>query len=85
MDRPELLQPGKPVQLTIDMRSIGHTIASGHRLRLDVTSSSFPRLERNLNTGGRNWDESHGIVATNTLHHGAGSPSFLQVHVLSGR
>ena len=84
IDRPTLLEPGKPVRLTIDMRSIGHTIVSGHRLRLHVTSSSFPRLERNLNTGGRNWDESRGTVATNTLHYGTDAPSFLEMRVLAG-
>ena len=47
-----------------------------------MTSSSFPRLERNLNTGGRNFDEAVGIVAVNSVHHGGGTPSYLELSAL---
>ena len=56
---------------TIRVEDVHATVRKGHRLRLDVTSSSFPRLERNLNTGGRNFDETAMVVATNRVHHGA--------------
>ncbi|MEQ1517388.1 MAG: CocE/NonD family hydrolase, partial [Usitatibacteraceae bacterium] len=82
INRPELLQPGNPVDLQVDVRSIAYTIPQGHRLRLHVTSSSFPRLERNLNTGGRNFDESVGIVATNRVYHGPGQVSFIRLPIL---
>jgi predicted acyl esterase len=70
------------VELTVDMRSIAYTIPKGHQLRLDVTSSSFPRLERNLNTGGRNFDESVGVVAINRVFHGKSEASYLELSVL---
>jgi putative CocE/NonD family hydrolase len=82
IDRLALLEPGRPVELSIDMRAIGHTLTAGHRLRLDITSSSFPRLERNLNTGGNNFDESLGVVAINGVHHGGDAHSYLELHAL---
>ena len=82
IDRPSLLQPGQPVELTIDMRSIAYLVPKGHRLRLHVTSSSFPRLERNLNTGGRNYDETVGVVAINRVHHDKLLSSFVELPVL---
>ena len=42
---------------------------AGHRIRIEVRSSNFPRFDRNLNTGGKNWDETKGIVARNAVHH----------------
>ncbi|MCR9083054.1 MAG: acylase, partial [Cyclobacteriaceae bacterium] len=42
----------------------------GHRIRIEVTSSNFPRFDRNMNTGGNNYDETEGVVATNSIHHG---------------
>ncbi|WP_425600279.1 CocE/NonD family hydrolase C-terminal non-catalytic domain-containing protein [Lysobacter arenosi] len=55
----------------------------GHRIRLDVTSSSFPRLERNLNTGGLNFDESVPARALNRVHVGGESGSYLELPVLA--
>lgn len=82
IERPLLLEPGKRVNLMIDMRSIAYFVPKGHRLRLHVTSSSFPRLERNLNTGGRNYDESAGVIAVNRVYHDRQAPSYLELSVL---
>jgi putative CocE/NonD family hydrolase len=82
MARPTLLQPDVPVTLTIDMRSIAWRVAAGHRLRLDVTSSSFPRLERNLNTGGDNARETRIVVARNRVLHGGATPSYVELALL---
>lgn len=79
---PRLLTPGEIVVLDIDMRAIAWRLPAGHRLRLDIAGSSFPRLERNLHTGGSNADESAGIVASNRVHHGASHPSYLELFVL---
>jgi putative CocE/NonD family hydrolase len=80
--KPKLLQPGQPVTLSIDMRSIAWRVAAGHRLRLDVTSSSFPRLERNLNTGGDNARETRIVVARNRVLHGGSTPSYVELALL---
>ena len=54
----------------------------GHALRIEVSSSNFPRFTRNLNTGGNNYDETEGVVANNQVHHTAEYPSLdLQVHI----
>jgi len=42
----------------------------GHRIRIEVSSSNFPRFDRNMNTGGNTYDETKGIVANNSIHHG---------------
>jgi putative CocE/NonD family hydrolase len=54
----------------------------GHRIRVEISSSSFPRFERNLNTGGKNYDETKGIVAHNVVHHSAQYPSSLTITVV---
>lgn len=82
IDRPAPLVPLRPTRLSIDMRSIAYFLPKGHRLRLHVTSSSFPRLERNLNTGGRNYDETIGVVARNAVHHGGDLASFVELPVV---
>jgi hypothetical protein len=79
---PALLVPGEPVTLTVDMRSIGYTLPAGHRLRLDIASSSFPRLERNLGTGRDNLHETQVVVARNRVLHGAGAPSYVELPLL---
>ena len=80
---PQLLEAGKPVIAQVDLRSIAYTVARGQRLRLHVTSSSFPRLERNLNTGApNNSDEVRAVIATNRVHHGRMQRSWLELSVL---
>ncbi len=78
LNQPVLLHPGEQVEISVDMRSIAYSVPAGHRIRLQITSSSFPRLERNLNTGGRNFDETEGVPALNRIYHDAKSPSFLE-------
>ena len=62
--------------------SHGVEVPAGHRLRLHVTSSSFPRLERNLNTGGQNYDETVGVIAINRVLHDKFLSSFVELPVL---
>jgi putative CocE/NonD family hydrolase len=54
---------------------------AGHRLRVEVSSSNFPRFDRNLNTGGNNYDEDKGVVARNRVHHSKKFPSRITVTV----
>jgi hypothetical protein len=57
-------------------------IAAGHSLRIEVSSSNFPRFDRNLNTGGNNYDEAKGVVAHNEVHHSAEYPSEITITVV---
>ena len=52
------------------------------RLRIEVSSSNFPRFDRNLNTGGNNYDEAKGVVAHNAVHHSKQYPSQVTVTVV---
>lgn len=82
MAKPQLLTPDETTTLIVEMRDIAWRLAKGHRLRLDITSSSFPRLERNLNTGGNNFAESKGVIAITRIHHGPAEPSRIELYVL---
>jgi predicted acyl esterase len=55
---------------------------TGHRVRIEVSSSNFPRFDRNLNTGGNNYDESTGVVANNVVHHSKQYPSSVTITVV---
>jgi putative CocE/NonD family hydrolase len=77
-----LMTAGERYLVVLDLRSIAYRLARGHKLRLDVTSSSFPRLERNLNTGADNGRETAPRRATNYLHYGPDAPAFIELPVL---
>jgi predicted acyl esterase len=55
---------------------------AGHRIRLAVSSSSFPVYERNLNTGGPNYNEKDPVTAHNVIHHGPDYPSAMVLTVV---
>ena len=61
----------------------GNAFAAGHRIRVEVSSSNFPHFERNLNTGGNNYDEKDPLVAHNVIHHGPQYPSSIVLPVVS--
>ena len=68
-------------EVSVDMRSIAYRLSEGHRLRLDISSSSFPRLARNLNSGETSLAGTHPRVATNRVHY-APSRSFVEMDVI---
>lgn len=76
--QPTLLVPGQKVSVEIAIRPTAYRLPKGHRLRLQITSSGFPRLERNLNTGGNNFDETVAIVAINRVWHERATDSYLE-------
>src|SRR5207249_7259924 len=49
--RPSLLTPGKTYELMIDLWATSHVFLPGHSIRVEISSSNFPRFDRNLNTG----------------------------------
>ena len=82
--QPRLMEPGQRYKATVDIRSIAYMLPQGHRLRLQLTSSSFPRLERNLNTGAaNNANETRLVVAVNRIHHAPDAQSYLELPVLA--
>lgn len=79
IDAARLVTPATVVPLRIDLKATAFAIEPGSRLRLEVSSSNFPRFERNLNTGGNNFDESVPVVAHNEVLHSAAQPSALRL------
>lgn len=81
---PRPLVPGEVYEVTVNLGVTSNVFLPGHRLRLDVSSSNFPRFDRNTNTGGFIAGESinDAVVATNSLHHGPAKPSRLILPII---
>ena len=82
-DHPVFMQPGQVYKVEFSPLTTGNAFAAGHRIRIEVSSSNFPHFERNLNTGGNNYDEKDPLVAHNVIHHGPQYPSAIVLPVLS--
>jgi uncharacterized protein len=63
------MEPGKVYPVKLQPMTTSNYFAAGHRVRIEVSSSNFPRFDRNMNTGGNNYDEAKGMVAHNQVHH----------------
>ena len=81
-EKPELLTPNQVYKLTIDLWSTSNVFKQGHVLRLEVSSSNFPRFDRNLNTGLSAAQSSQFIRATNTILHDGEHPSALVLPIV---
>jgi putative CocE/NonD family hydrolase len=82
-DKPVVwMEKDKVYKLTVQPMNTSNLFPAGHRLRIEVSSSNFPRFDRNLNTGGNNYDEATGIVAHNAIHHSKEYPSQITVTVV---
>ena len=81
---PEPLTPGEAYQISLDLSVTSNVFLPGHRIRLEVSSSNFPRFDRNTNTGGVIADESadQAAVAVNRVLHGPEYPSQLTLPVI---
>lgn len=82
LDREQWLTPGKPVEFTIEMYPTSLLFAKGHRIRLDVSSSNFPRFDVNPNTGEPLNDNRRWRTATNTVYMDASRPSHVILPVI---
>ncbi len=81
-DRKVWIEQDEVYEIRLDLHATGNYFGPGHRIRLEVSSSSFPRFDRNLNTGGNNYDETEWVVAHQGLHHSAQYPSHLVLPVI---
>ena len=79
---PAWMEAGKVYKVTLQPMTTSNYFAAGHRIRIEVTSSNFPRFDRNMNTGGNNYDEAKGVVAHNAVHHSRQYPSQVTVTVV---
>ena len=81
---PSPIEPGEIYEYVIDLWATGITFLPGHRIRVEITSSSHPRWERNLNTGESTLESSRTEVAHQTIFHDAGRPSRITLTVVEG-
>ena len=81
-DKEVMMEKGKVYKLTLSPMSTSNYFAPGHSIRIEVSSSNFPRFERNLNTGGNNYDEKQGVVAHNQIHHSTLYPSQIRLPIV---
>ncbi len=81
-DKQVFMEKDKVYELTISPMSTSNYFDAGHRIRIEVSSSNFPRFTRNLNTGGNNYDETEGIVAHNKVHHSRNYPSKIKLPIV---
>ncbi|HEU5173673.1 MAG TPA: CocE/NonD family hydrolase [Gemmatimonadaceae bacterium] len=79
---PVWMEQGKVYKVTLGPMQTSNHFAAGHRIRIEVSSSNFPRFARNMNTGGRNFDEAQGVVAHNAVHHSRAYPSAVTLTVV---
>ncbi len=80
---PELLKPGEICKFNIDLWATSNVFRRGHRLRLEIASSNFPRFDRNTNTGDDTAHARKFAFALNAIVHDAGHPSALILPIVS--
>jgi putative CocE/NonD family hydrolase len=81
-EKPELANPGETYHITVDLWATSNVFLAGHKLRLEVSSSNFPRFDRNLNTGEEQARGTRTVKATNVIYHDKLRPSALVVAIL---
>jgi uncharacterized protein len=82
LNKPSPITPGKTYEYSIDMWATSHVFKRGHRVRLEITSSNFPRYDRNPNTGNDFAVDTELRTAQQTIFHALGSASHLVLPVI---
>jgi uncharacterized protein len=82
-DKPQVwMESGKVYKVKLQAMTTSNYFEAGHRIRIEVSSSNFPRFDRNMNTGGKNYDEAKGVIANNAVHHSKQYPSEIKLTVV---
>ena len=81
-EKPELANPGEMYHVTVELWSTSNVFLVGHKLRLEVSSSNFPRFDRNTNTGEEQARATRMVKATNVLYHDKAHPSALVLPIV---
>jgi hypothetical protein len=79
---PTPIAPGEPYRYTIDLWATSNVFLPGHRIRLEISSSNFPRFDRNLNTGERFGEGTEWLAADQTVFHQDGMASFMELPII---
>ncbi len=80
-DTEVFMEKGEVYKVDLTPMATSNYFEKGHRIRVEVSSSNFPRFARNLNTGGNNYDESEGLIANNKVHHSRKYPSQIRLPI----
>jgi putative CocE/NonD family hydrolase len=80
--KPEMLTPSEIYEYEFDVGVTGNVFKAGHQIRLEVSSSNFPRYDRNLNTGEDNGTSTEMRSAEQTVHHSAARPSHIVLPII---
>jgi len=78
----ELIEAGKVYEYTIDLWSLSHVVLQGHRIQVEISSSNFPKYDRNPNSGGKFGDDVQLHKATQTIYHGGEYASHIIVPIV---
>lgn len=81
-DKEVMMEAGKIYEVKMSPMVTSNFFKPGHRIRIEISGSNFPRFDRNLNTGGNNFDESKGQPARTRIHHSKNHPSVLKLPVI---
>jgi len=81
-DKEVFMEKDKVYEIELTPMATSNFFEKGHRIRIEVSSSNFPRFARNLNTGGKNYDEKQGVVARNSVHHSKQYPSQIRLPIV---
>jgi len=76
------MERGKVYKVTLQPLTTSNYFEAGHRIRIEISSSNFPRFDRNMNTGGDNFSETKGVIANNAVHHSKQYPSEITISVV---
>jgi putative CocE/NonD family hydrolase len=76
------MEKDKVYKVTLTPMNTSNFFDAGHRIRIEVAGSNFPRFDRNLNTGGNNYNETTAITAHTAIHHSPQYPSTLTITVV---
>jgi len=82
LDKKVWMEKDKIYKVIIDLQATSNFFQAGHKIRIEVSSSNFPRFDRNLNTGGNNYDEIDFKEATNRIYHNEKYPSHLVLPII---
>jgi len=80
----QFLEPNRPYEFTIDLWVTSNVFQKGHCVRVEISSSNFPRFDRNLNTGGKFGHETQMQEAHQTIYHGGIRPSHILLPIIPG-
>ncbi len=78
----KLIEPGNVYKYTIDLVATSNVFKAGHRIQVEVSSSNFPRFDRNPNTGREPWEEDELRPAVQTVFHTEQYPSHIVLPVI---